>query len=510
MVLLLLLLLLLLPLLAACRSGSAAGPTPFPTAGPTVTIATGQPVVLTVTELMAAPGLYRDVAVQLTGLLRKQPLIICDSELHASPAGWGLGEEGVLAPAGGFEEQVRSLLPGDLQMTVEGRWRRWEGLVGCGKEAQQREVWYLAVDRIISPSPLTQVTLTPQLGIGGSGDGGTEVAGVPLTIEPLPTEETAALPTPDLEFTPEGPSPTEPGEGYPSPTEELGSIPTPTLPAGMTPALETDTTPLSGGTPTPTITGTPPTATPTTTGTPVTPTPTATGTPPTPTPTGTGGASGQIVNKGSIFDVLDIDVTSSTLAAGTVDSWDFEILEDEQMHMYVIAPSPVDLVVSVMNGNQAIINRQNNAPAGSPEIINNPSLPGEGTYQVLVSAEGGAATEYGITAFTDPEFPAVIVGILTSGSRRNAVQLPVDWAHVWFFMATAGDELTVRIDPAGNEDPAADLYGPEAEALDYIDSGEEGQEEVSTTTLETTGLHALRIIEIYSEPMTYDVEITLQ
>lgn len=504
------LLLLLLPLLAACRSGGAAVPTPFPTAGPTVTVAGGGPVVLTVTELMAAPGLYRDVQVQLTGLLRKQPVIICDAELHASPAGWGLAEAGagasLMAAAGGFEQQVRSLLPGDLLMTVEGRWRRWEGLVGCGKAARQQEVWYLAVDRILSPSPLTQVTLTPS----GAVAGGTEVAGVPLTIEPLPTEETAVTgeaSTPDLSFTPESPPPTEPPEGYPIATEELGPIATPTLPAGITPTLSAGTTSPVTGTPTPTGTLS---GTPAVTDTPGTPTPTVTGTPPTPTATATGGTGGQVVDKGNLFELLFDDFMTSALAAGTTDSWDIDLFEDEDMYLYVVAPGPADLVVTVMNGSEVVINRQNNAPAGSPEFINNPSLPGEGTYQVLVSEVGGTATEYGIAIYTDPEFPVIIAGVLTSGSQRNAVQLPVEGVHIWFFMASAGDDLTVHIDPLENLDPATDLYGPGAEYLESIDEGFDGEEELFEMTLEATGLHALRIIEIASEVLTYDVEITLE
>lgn len=505
------LLLLLLPLLAACRAGGAVAPTPFPTAGPTVTIAGDGPVMLSVTELMAAPGLYRDVKVQLTGLLRKQPVIICDSELHASPAGWGLAEEGagasLMAAAGGYEEQVRSLLPGDLLMTVEGRWRRWEGLVGCGKQAQQREVWYLAVDRIISPSPLTQVTLTPS-GVAGSG---TEVAGVPLTIEPLPTEETAASPTPDLEFTPEAPSPTEPGDSYPIATEELGTLPTPTLPIGITPTLSAET-PSVVGTPTPTGTLSGTAGTPTITGTPGTPTPTVTGTPPTPTPTGTGGAGGQIVDKGNLWDVLSDGLTSSSLAAGTVDRWEMDIFteDDEEMYLYVVAPGPVDLVVSVMDGDQPIVNRQNNAGPGSPEFINAPPLPGDGVYQILISAEGGVATEYGITAYTDPEFPIIIPGFLTSASLRSAVQLPEEATHVWFFMASAGDNLTGRVDPVEDLDPGIDLYGPGGEYIESFDEGGNGEEELFETALEATGLHALYLFEYGAEQMTYDLEITIE
>ncbi|HMT19928.1 MAG TPA: hypothetical protein PKE20_01560, partial [Promineifilum sp.] len=213
----------LLILLTACGGRNATSPTPFPTTGPQATTLGNAPVPLTVAELMAAPGLYRDAVIQLTGRLRKQPLIVCDSELHPSPGGWGLAEEGVLALAGGFEQQVRSLLPDDLTMSVEGRWRLWEGLVGCGKQAVRQELWYLEVGRILSPSPITQVTLTP----------GGEVAISAITNTPssdnLGSTVPEAPPTPNPQETPLAPEPTEALGGYPGGIEEMpgGQPPTP-------------------------------------------------------------------------------------------------------------------------------------------------------------------------------------------------------------------------------------------------------------------------------------------
>lgn len=501
--------LLLLLLLVACGSRTSLSPTPFPTAGPTSTTSVQGPVVLTVTELAAAPGLYLDTVVQLTGRLRKQPVIVCESDLHLSPADWALAEEGVLALAGGFDQQVRSLLPGDLLMTVEGRWRRWEGLVGCGKQAQQQEVWYLDVGRILSPSPLTQVTLTP-----GAGTDGTAVAGVPVTIEALATDESSPNPVGTPAETPEPPTPSGPVGGYPAATDDSFSEGlTATLPAELTPATPAlNITPTIESTidPTAGITGTPPTPT---TGTPQgTLTPTPTGTPPTQTPTATGGAPGQIVEKGNVFEDFIDDFMTASLEAGKADSWEFELFEEEEMFVYVIAPTPADIILSVVADGQTIINRQNTAPAGAPEILNAPNLPGEGTYQILVEVDGGAATEYGMSVYTDPEFPVIISGIIASGNPRSAVQLPTEGVHLWFFPANAGNNLTVRLNPGGNEDPAADLYGPGAEYIDAIDEGFEGEEEFFQTDspLEVTGLHALRIIEIYSEPMTYDLELTIQ
>jgi hypothetical protein len=454
---------------------------------------------------MAAPGVYRDAVVQVSGQLRKQPVIVCDSDLRASPASWGLAEEGVVALAGGFDDQVRSLLPGDLQMTAEGRWRLWQGLVGCGKQAQRQDVWYLDVNRILSPSPLTQVTLTP-----GSGISVTAVA----EVSPVGTLVVEGLETPTVEFDtpPEEPPPTELPDSYPAATDEppLGGIPLPT-PAGS--ATLPATTPLASGTPTPPgtpgLSGTP---TATTTGTPATSTPTVTGTPATPTPTSTGGAPGQIVSKGSFFDQMNDDFMTARLEAGRVDSWDFELSDEDNLYVYVIAPSPADIILSVVKDGQAIVNQQNSAPAGSPEFINGPTLQGEGTYQVHVAASGGSATEYGIAAYTDPEFPVIIAGFLTPGSPRSAVQLPELAIHLWFFPGSAGQNVTVRLDPVEELDIGADVYGPGAEYLDTADDGFEGDTEdyPLTEPLTETGLHALRVYEASGEPMTYDVQVTAQ
>ena len=491
-----LLFLLLLPLLAACNGGAAVGPTPFPSPAPTL-MPTGQgPAVLTVTELAAAPGLYRDAVVQLTGLFRKQPLLVCESEAHPSPATWGLGEEGVQALAGGFDEEVRLLLPEGLLMTVEGRWRRWEGLIGCGKQAVSREVWYLDVARILSPTPLTQVTLTPSAGEP------TAVAEVPPegsqpTAELLPTEDGSLFPTPLVEATPEPLFPTDTPEG------SSGLPDDPFATAGPTPetTLLPENTPTIDPFATPTITTTPPG-----TGTPGTPGPTVTGTPPTPTATSSG--TGQIVPKGDLYD-LDEEFASTTLAAGTTDSWTIELFEDEILNVSAIAPLPADLVLSVIKDGQVIINRQNNAPAGAAEIIDTPNLPGEGIYEVHVATQGGQATEYAIIANIDPEFPIIFNSIVTPGSPRSAVVMPADSVHYWFFTANAGDDLTLTVRPNAG-DPIIDLYGPGAEYIESIDEGGEGEDEVFEVTLTTTGLHAIRLMEIDGLSMTYDIEVTLE
>jgi len=477
-------------LVTGCTGVRSLSPTPFPTAGPTATMPAGGPIALSVTELLNAPGLYLDATVQLTGRLRKMPLIICDSDYYPSPAGWGLGEEGLMANAGGFDDQVRSLLPGDLTMTVEGRWRRWEGMVGCGKQAQKQEVWYLDVSRILSPNPLTQITLTPSSGVEISAITAEAPAPAPDEMpEPPELQETPAdtsIPTPGFEGSTEFPevNPDAPG-GYPAPGA--------TDPTTQTPIA--DSTPLPGQTITATLpsdTSMPPSI--------------STGTPG--PPAGPGG----LVNRGDIDNAITDNFTMSSLAAGATDSWRYEILQpDEKLYFQAIAPLPADLILSIYKDGQVVINNQNTAAAGSPEILNAPQLPGPGVYEIRIAAKGGVATEYGFTIYDDPNYPVTIGGMISPGSPRNGLQLAAGAIQFWFFTAKAGDTMGIRLKPQGEADLAADLYQPGGVYAGAIDNGYEGEEEYKEVTLTETGLHAIRVFEYYAaQSMTFDLEISLR
>ena len=501
-------LLFLALLLVGCGGRASIAPTPFPTVGPTLTPGATGPVELTVTELMSAPGLYLDVPIRLSGQLRKQPLVVCDSDLHPSPATWALAEEGVLALAGGFDQQVRSLLPDELAMTVEGRWRRWEGLVGCGKLAQQREVWYLEAGRILNPTPLTQVTLTPSSGV--------EI--VEVTTEATPTLETIF--EGDLEETPPpedelfSPEPDEESGGLPSPTDDFFGEQTlqPTLPVTLTRSAITTplATPGNGQTGTPSgVTTTPDSQL---TGTPEgTPTPTPSGTPPTPTATTTTGGTGQVVSRGNLYDLMAAEFITATLGGGTIDSWELDIFEEEQLYVSVIAPAPADIIISILKDGQPIVNRQNTAAVGTTEFINNPSLQGEGIYEIQVSTVGSVSTDYALGFYTDPENGMIIFpGIISSGNPRSAVQMQANSFHYWFFVGQAGREVTILLTPLGQEDPAVYLYAPDGEELLMADDGFEGEEEILEFTLTSGGLHAISIEELYGEDLNYNLELTIQ
>ena len=494
------LLLLLLLASAACGARGVGSPTPFPTPAATPSATAAGPITLTVTELAAAPGLYVDAVVQVSGLFHKQPILVCDSEPHPSPATWGLAEAGLVAPAGGYDQQVRGLLPEGLFMTVEGRWRRWEGLVGCGKQAATREVWYLDVARVLSPSPLVQVTLTP----GAPGTAVAEVSPTPSGEELVPTEDPSLFPTP----LPEEATPTL--EFDAQPTEEFFDVTQEAFPTEPFPPTE-EVTPIGDVSPTAATPGATTTlsttGTPTITGTPATATPTVTGTPPTATPTVAGGTGG-IDAKGDLRN-LEGDFATANVAAGRTDSWEMEIFEEENFTLYVIGPAPADIVVTLLKDGQTIVNRQNTAAPGAPEVVPGPSSAVEGIYEVRVAVQNGGAADYAILLNTDLEIPYTVSGILAPNLPHSGVQLPRDITQFWFFHANAGDEVTIVVDPSSG-DPYIDLYEPDGANVENIDNGFPGETETLEFTATVTGLHAVAVGEWEGTLINYDLTMTVQ
>lgn len=483
-------LLTLILAMVGCRGALNVSPTPFPTPEPTATIGASGPIALTVPELLNASGVYRDTMVQLTGQLRKAPLIVCDSEYYASPVSWGLGEEGLTAYARGFDDQVRTLLPNDLIMTIEGRWQRWEGTVGCGKQARTQEVWFIDVSRILSPNPLTQITAPPSAGGGVAAIPTVQVtlpsSGGMSEIEATKLAESGVKPS----ETPAVLKPTEPPKGdlYPSGGD---SDQIPTISPLQTTITDTASIPEQTGTTT---------------------SPPGSGSLPgdeTKTPEPSAGPGG-IIDRGDVYDAVRDRFTTSSIPAGVIDSWRYEMLsEDDVLYFHAIAPPPADIILSVYKNGEAIIQNQNKAPAGSPESLIAPNLPGPGIYEIRVSTKGSVATDYGLTIYDDPRYPVTIGGVIRPGDPQKGVNLPARAIHVWFFTSRAGDSVGIRLKPLGEYNIAADLYRPRGIFLSTIDTGYEGEEEYREVTLPETGLNAIRVFEYYAlEAMNYDIEIS--
>ena len=236
---LLLLAIVLLPLLA--QSNDRRLKPLRPTATPGSLVIEGDPILIDFPDLNEDPFSYLNQRIRVTGDYTPLPPPDC-TPFSGRRIRWALVAESLQMNAVGFERVLRLVEP-DTTLTVEGIWRLYSGPAGCGKEPPDANVWYLEVERIVQPNPLTGFT-------GPAGPG---------PIGPV---------------TPMGPAET-PSDGTSIPTAT--STPSAGTPAATTPALTPSasaTASATAGTPTVPVTGT---ITPTATATPTT---TATGQPP--------------------------------------------------------------------------------------------------------------------------------------------------------------------------------------------------------------------------------------
>lgn len=217
----LLLAVLLLPLLA--QNNNRRLKPLRPTATPGSLVIEGDPLLIDFPDLNEDPYSYLNQRIRVTGDYTPLPPPDC-TPFSGRRIRWGLIAENLQMNAIGFEPVLRLLEP-DTTLTVEGIWRLYSGPAGCGKEPADANVWYLEVERIVQPNPLTRFMAPP-----GPGPVGPVTPASPATTTPGDT----AIPTPTS-------------------TAPAGT-PTTTTPA-LTPAASA-TASATAGTPTPSVTGT--------------------------------------------------------------------------------------------------------------------------------------------------------------------------------------------------------------------------------------------------------------
>jgi hypothetical protein len=224
-------------------------------------IISSQPQLVTFTELEQDPTVYQDKLIRVTGDYVPLPLVSC-APYSGPNTSWALVANELRLDILGFEGLLNQLKLGEINLTLDGVLRRYDGPLGCGKRPDAGVLWYLEALQIVQPNPLVQNTEGSTIGTSivpppfPTGDG--SIPGE----EGTPTEE----PTPGPGTPTRTPSPTiasgatasltatlDPNE--PTPTEQIGT-PTRTSTPTLTPSA-TQTTAPGGNTATPTPSQTP-------------------------------------------------------------------------------------------------------------------------------------------------------------------------------------------------------------------------------------------------------------
>jgi hypothetical protein len=477
-------------LLSACRStGVKSNPTPtaFPEGIPSLRITTTAPIPITLEYLTANPDFYVGATLHLTGQFRRLPVLACEGESFPSPATWGLQANGSFANASGMDAQLRSLLDEEQLITVEGRWLKYEGPVGCETNLQDQTIWYLSGDRVLDPHPLVRSLVTPIVEAPVS----TAIAELPaVTIEQAEQATMTAIPSLDAtatavpSFTPVGAAtaPVITATASITPTASataVGDLATPTLSANLTHTVQAD------GSPSPTPDGS---AT-------VTVTPGASATP-----------SGALVDKGNLDSE---DLTISQLGAGATDRWQLDLSAGDVITITVAPGSSADIVLSVLDSDGvSLVSEQNLAAAGEVETVTDLNITDPGIHDLLIRTVQGTQTDYALMFMDADSYSFIFRGTLPENTTRSDALL-ADNDHFWFFTAQGGESVSFSITPESGKDPYIELYDPGgARMLTIDDSGVGEVESMDNYTLLDSGIYGIRVAEFDFLPMSYQIVLT--
>lgn len=506
----LLFLLVLLAIFPACNRDKRPTPTPFSNedmSEEALDSASSQS--MSITDLAANPEAFANSFVKISGRYRRLPLLVCDSDPHPSPATWQLvAEDGSAIAVGGFDSQIRPLLPDNLTMTVAGVWQLFDGPVGCGKNASGTQIWYLKASDILSPSPIARVTLTPT-GAGGQIADSGEGTAVSPTTDPANPNATPTLPGNDdgggdLPATPTGDGatiPTPPNNSTPTsdPNDPEGSGPTNT-PTPTSDAANNDTpTPTGDGSATATPTG----------GTPA------------PTTSGGGGGSGNPTPTNSAlstatrnpndFDVVEFDDLSpetpvlELLAANEAHLWPILFENTGAITITAVAEANMDLVLEILNPANDVVQQANSGGVGALESIINAQLNLALDYKIRVYDLNSTEGEYCLIFSEAEGFPDSIKGRLTYGQTVNQT-IEVLAINYWCFMGEKDDSITISSAVTGNTgDFVVALFGPPD--FDAI-----GDEVFTTATLTNLilpedGMYMIGILDLDAGAASYSLTL---
>ena len=478
--------------LSACgtdASDNDVTPTPFPVQAPPQRITTAAPIPISLQNLAANPDFYVGATLQLSGQFRRLPILACDGRPFPSPATWGLEDSGFLANASGMDAQLRSLLDENQPITVEGRWLKYEGPVGCEAHVQDQTIWYLSTDRVLDPHPLVRVQASP---VSGETVQDEIAAGPGATMEPTAQVVLSETPPPGLTAT-----------AVPSTTPiiaEATTIITATASFTATPLI---TATAGFGTPTVTASQTP-------AGTPAgSPTPTIEGAA-TATITATPGASATPSNATAVDkgELNAEDLIISNLGAGTTDRWTLDLAAGDSITITVAPATATDIVLSLFDSNNvALVNERNAASVGAPETITNFNINSPGIHTVQIKTVQGIETDYALMFMDADSYSFIFRGRLTPNAPQNG-NVEADTDHFWFFNASSGDSVSFTITPNDNGDPYVELYDPSGSRILTIDDTGSGEvESLNNYTLLDSGMYGIRVAEFDFQRMSYTVEL---
>jgi hypothetical protein len=203
--------------------------------------------------------------------------------------------------------------------------------------------------------------------------------------------------------------------------------------------------------------------------------------------------AGNVVVRGQLNG--DRAAVGATLEPAVNDLWTFSVTDERYVSLSLVPAEPqLDPTLTLLGPDRQTIARVDNGFAGVTESITDLLLTQPGVYIVEVSdfyrAPGGYDLSLALSA--QPQYSGG--GPIAFGQTLQG-QLPAGGRHYWVFPATAGQRVSVVIEPGATTfDAVLDLYGPDGQRLVALDEGFSGDPEVlSGFALPATGEYAVLV-----------------
>ena len=202
---------------------------------------------------------------------------------------------------------------------------------------------------------------------------------------------------------------------------------------------------------------------------------------------------GNVVVRGELAG--DRAAVGATLEPSVSDLWTFTVAGERYVSLSLAPAEPqLDPTLTLLSPDRQTIARVDNGFAGITESITDLLLTQPGVYIVEVSDFYRAPGRYDLSLALSAQPQYSGGGPIAFGQTLQG-QLPAGGQHYWVFPATAGQRVSIVIEPGATTfDAVLDLYGPDGQRLVALDEGFSGDPEVlSGFALPTTGEYAVLV-----------------
>jgi hypothetical protein len=464
-------------------------------------------------ELLDNPDRYEGAYLEVEGEYSQLEDTECDTKLQGSPAGWALrNSEGKKIFAAGAADLLQQAKLTGLILNVRGRWLRWQGPIGCGRDAETKAILYLDVSHFSSPNPIGRVDASPAT--EQSAQEGDEA------ISPVQSE-TGELP---LEENPERGENSSTTPGAPTSVNEEVSTTEPITVRPITPTQLVTTVrfePTESSTlevaPERTVSPVPIGATDAAVNTPeqATNTPAPSNSTTAAIPTSESDVMSSATSRSLSFSDEETLETGSLetamLNSREIHRWPLVITNTNAITVNVASEIDLDVSISVRDPSGNTIAQQNDAHNGNPEVLGGVLLPSAGTYDIVISSANEVSGEYAILVNDIESYTFVFNGTLESGDLRSGI-IRSQRDHFWSFTCMAGGRLSATVVPKDNSDLFMRLFGPDDKILIQLhnESGAGESEQLVSFSLADTGFYSLVIGELNFGPSAYEIDLVLE